>query len=226
MDPCAVPRASTILVPELQHWFNLFVVGSEINKNFVPFPVDVPELYLTRNSFISLLFNDSYSESTYEYRYKQETNKLCWPRVVLTRIQVYPSSSKYLIVDRTGDNVFNLKQDDFTLLDALLAYRLDSTSVTIVDTTGVAYFDSTADILYARYDSLSTKLSKLIYLYLDLKIYSNFQNYNNLFLLSTGTLLDSCYEAYVIDAYFEFMTKRVPALINTPTYGGPGTCLP
>jgi hypothetical protein len=218
------PLASVILVPELQHWFNQFVVSSVVNKNFIPFPVDIAPLYLGQNSFIELLFNDNYSKHSYEYRYKQESAS-CIPRQVFLRIMVYPSAAKYLILDAAGDNVFTLQQDDFTLLDALLKYR-DETSVTIIDTTGVAVFDSTTSILYAHYDSLSTNLSKMIYLYLDLKINSNFQRYNNLTLISNSTLLDCCFEAYLIEQYYNFMSQRVPSLIYTPPYGGEGTCLP
>lgn len=219
------PLASVILCPELQHWFNQFVVNSVVNKNFIPFPVDIAQLYLGQNSFIELLFNDNYSKHSYEYRYKQETNSLCIPRQVLMRIMLYPSAAKYLVLDPTGNNVFNLQQDDFTLLDALLKYR-DETSVTIIDTTGTAVFDATSSTLYAHYDSLSTNLSKMIYLYLDLKINGNFQRYNNLTLISNSTLLDSCYEAYLIEQYYNFMSQRVPSLIFTPPYGGAGTCLP
>lgn len=224
--PCRQPPlASAILVPELQHWFNNFIVHSVVNKNFIPFPVDIAPLYLGANSFIELLFNDNYSKHSYEYRYAQETNPFCIPRQVFMRIQVYPGASKYLRLDPTGNNVFNLQQDDFTLLDSLLAYR-DSTAVVILDTTGTAIFDATAQILYAHYDNLSTNLSKMIYLYLDLMINENYQRYNNLILLSNQTLLDCCFEAYLIEQYYNFMSQRVPSLIYTPPYGGPGTCLP
>jgi hypothetical protein len=186
--------------------------------------VDIPELYLSTNSFINLLFDDSFSSLTYEYRYKEETNKLIWPRIVLQRIQVYPASSKYLVLSNTGNNVFNLQQDDLVLLDALLAFRLDSTSVTIVENSQPAFFDSTSNILYVDFSLLSTPLSKLIFLYLDLKINENFTRYNNLLLVSSGGLLESCFEAYVIDEYFKFITNREPNLIYTPPYGGPGSC--
>jgi len=204
--------ASTILVSELQAWFHSFVVGSSINKNEVPLPVDIGSVYLTPNSFIALLFNDEFDTityPTYKYLYKEESIS-CWPNIVKHRIMIYPASAKYLITDDDeGTNVFTLQSDDFVLLNSLLAYRGDSTGVTIVDSLSTS-FDSTANILYANYENLSTVLSKLIFLYLDLKIYSNYSNYNNSTLVSNGTVLESLYEMYVMDQYFDYMTLREP----------------
>lgn len=218
------PVASATLVPELQHYFYEFIVNSRLNKWRVPEPVDISTLFLGPNSFIEMLFNDNYSKTTYEYRYSEETNSLCWAPNARRRIQVYPGSAKYLVLDSAGSNVFNLQSEDFTLLDALLGYRIDETSLTIIDTTGVAVYDSTSNTLYARYTNLSTELSKLIFLYLDLQINDNFQNYNNLNLISTGGVLESCYEQYVIDRYFRYMTIRTPDLIYDPDAPGVGTC--
>jgi hypothetical protein len=208
---CGDPLASTILVPELQAWFNSFVSGSSINKNEVPLPVDIPDVYLTPNSFIALLFNNDYDAvlyPTYKYLYKEESIS-CWPNIVKNRIMIYPASARYLIIDDEGSNVFTLGADDFSLLDALLSYREDSTGVTIVDSV-TTYFDSTSNILYATYGNLTTVLSKLIFLYLDLKINDNYANYNNSTLVSDGTVLESLYEMYVMDKYFDFMTLREP----------------
>jgi hypothetical protein len=200
------------LVPELQHYFNLFVINSEVNKDLVPPPVDIAVTYMPENSFIEMLFNDNYSEQTYEYRYLQETNVGCIPNSVLTRLNIYPGSSQYLNLDAAGDNIFNLQPDDFVLLDALLAFRNDSTSIIIIDSTS-AEFDSTALILFASYEFLSTALSKMIYLYLILETQGDFSLYNNDLLISQTEMLDVCYEAYLIDKYFAFITAIEPDLI-------------
>jgi len=204
------------LVSELQHWFNNFIINSKINKYRVPPPVDIPETYLAANSFIAMLFNDLYEEDSYEYKYTEETAPLCIPRVASTRLQVYPGSSQYLNIDPTGSNIFNLQSDDFTALDALLAYRNDGTALTIIDSTSVSYVsDATAGIfiLYGSLDAFSTELSKMIYLYLVLKLYGRYQEYNNEILISTGGLLQTCYESYLVDQYFCFMTERNPDLL-------------
>lgn len=208
----ATVLTSYSLVPELQHWFNHFVINSKINKYRVPPPVDIPEVYLGDNSFIDMLFNDIYMHDSYEYRYLEEENPLCIPRVAFTRLQVYPGSSQYLNLDPTGSNIFNLQDDDFATLDALLSYRNDSTALTVIDSTSVS-FDATAIILYASLDSLSTELSKMVYLYLTLMLYDRYEQYNNELLISTGGLLQTCYESYLIDQYFCFMTERNPDLL-------------
>jgi hypothetical protein len=219
---------SYTIVPELQHWYSLFVVDSSIvTKDRIPPPVDIPELYLSNISFISMLFNNSYCQDSYEYKYKQETNVLCIPRIAYDRMIVYPSSSQYVNIDPKGDNIFALQADDFTLLDALLKYRtlicdstgvetacgVDATSFNLVmiDSTNVSFVcDATTNIciLQASLGSLSTELSKLIYLYLDLKVNGNFLNYNNTSLISTGGMLESCYESYLIDQYYKCMSSK------------------
>lgn len=202
--------ASTRLIPELQKWFNSFVKGSSVNKHEVPLPVDIGDVYLSPDSFISLLFNEDYDTSLYpryKYLYKEESIS-CWPNVVKTRIMIYPVSAKYYVTDNsTGSNIFLLQSDDFVLLDALLAFRSDSTSVAIVDSPTTS-FDSTTNILYATYSNLTTDLSKLIFLYLDLEINGNFSNYDNTTLVSNGDVLTTLYEFYVIDKFFDFMTMR------------------
>lgn len=212
----ATALTSYSLIPELQHWFNHFVVNSKVNKYRVPPPVDIPELYLGENSFIDMLFNDAYSHADYEYRYSVEGNTQCVPRIAASRLQVYPGSSQYMKLDPDGGNVFSLQPDDFATLDALLAYRNDGTALVILDSTAVSYFeDATAGIfiLYATLDSLSTELSKMIYLYLTLKLYDRFEHYNNETLVSSGGLLQTCYESYLIDQYFCYMILRKPDLL-------------
>jgi len=219
---------SYTVVPELQHWYYKFLVSKAIvTKDLIPPPVDIPELYMPSNSFIEMLFNDNYCEPSYEYRYCQETNVLCIPRVAYNRMIVYPGSSQYVNLNPKGDNIFLLKTHDFILLDALLEYRLltcDSTSIqtacevdttsfslVVVDSTNVSFIcDSTTGIciLQASLDSLNTELSKLIYLYLDLKVNGNTSKYNNSNLISTGCLLESCYESYLIDQYYKCMSSK------------------
>lgn len=201
--------ASPTLVPELQAWFYDFVVNSEVNKFEVPAPVDIEDVYLPQKSFIEMLFNENYSYTEYSYLYNDETRLECWPTLVRQRLCIYPGAAKYMVLadpGETGDNIFGLESADLTLLDALLGYRTDGTSVTIVDTTATIAFDSTTLVLYAHYESLPTPLSKLIYLYLDLKLYGRYENYNDLNVISTVKVLDTMYELLLIDDYFAFIS--------------------
>jgi hypothetical protein len=206
---------SADLVPELQHWFYQFVVNSIVNRYGVPAPADVDSNcvdYQTQDSFIELLFNENYDGTVYHYLYTADTSKSNWTYSVMTRLNLYPGAATYyrLAQNDSGQNVFNLQSSDLTMLDALLAYRTDGTSVSIVtiDATSTLSFDSTALVLYANYDSIPTELSKLIYLYLDLKLYGRYSNYNNLNTVSTSEPLETMYELLLIDEYFKFMSAR------------------
>jgi len=100
-----------------------------------------------------------------------------------------------------------------------MAYRngaTDSTSLILVDSTSVSFVsDATAGIyiLSGSYSAFTTQLSKMIYLYLRLQTLADFTLYNNDLLITTGGLIESCFEAYLIDKYFAFMTLREPDLI-------------
>jgi hypothetical protein len=221
---------SYTVVPELQHWYHNFLVNrSIVGKDRIPPPTNIPELYMPTNSFIEMLFNDNYCKDSYEYRYlyNQQGGNLCVPRIVFDRMQIYPGSFKYVEIDPAGDNIFALQPHDFTLLDALLQYRIltcDSTAdltcgvdssatfaLQVVDSTSVNFaYDSTAGIyiLQASLGSLNTTLSKLIYLYLDFKVNGNFGKYDNEILVSNCQLVESCYESYLIDQYYKCMSSR------------------
>ena len=206
--------ASTALVPEFQTFFYNFVITSLVNRYEIPAPVPVDEIFLPSATVVELLCNENYPYDYYTYLYKNEDRIQCWPTLTRQRLMIYPSS-KYYIPDDAGENIFSLGIDststDFLMLDSLLQYRHDSTSVTIIDSTAnILVVDSTAGIaiLYANFESLNTPLSKLIYLYLDLHLYGNYMNYDNLNLITTGTLLETCFELKLIDDYFAFMTNR------------------
>jgi hypothetical protein len=200
--------ASTKLVPELQYYFENFIRFSIINKNQIPAPVTINEVYIPPQSVVELLFNEDYLYTSYKYLYTESVSRSTIPLEYLDRIMLYSSSGKYMELGDTGENLFLLQSNDFTMLDALLSYRIDSTALTMIDTTGVISFDTTSVILYADFNSLTTPLSKLIFLYLDLKIRDNTENYNNTSLISSGDLLSSCYEAYVLDEFFKIISTR------------------
>jgi hypothetical protein len=201
--------ASTIVVLELQYWIQKFIVESTVNKNGVPTPSSIDTLYLPQKSFIEMLFNDNYSWEEYKYLYTEQP-KASWPSPISVRLNLYPASGKYYEIssDSTGVNLFHLQSEDLTMLNTLLAYRIDSTSVSIIDSTSEISFDSTSNILTCNYSNFTTDLSKLIYLYLDLKINGNFSRYNNTTLISQGTLLETFYELYVLDQFFNSTTTQ------------------
>jgi len=217
----AISFSGYTLVPELQHWYKEFIIKSVINRDRIPPPSDINPINFPPQSFINLLLNDEYMADFYEYTYTLVSDFFCVPRQASSRLQIYPGLWQYVNLDPTGDNIFELNNHDLIMLDALLAYRNDSTSLTIIDSTSVSIItDATAEfsILYASYDSLDGCLAKLIYLYLQLQIYGSYQLYNNLDLVSScdmhpKSLLCNIFESYVMDAYFKFMMNREPNLL-------------
>lgn len=189
---------NTILVSDLQYYFYNFVKNSLLNKSEISYPVPLSDSYFTAShSFIRLLFDNDWPKTYtyYRYLYKENTARNTWPSEIQTRLLLYPSTGKYYIVtDSTSDiNIFSLASDDITLLDKLLDYRTSDSTSSIVIT----------DI---NYGSLTTNLSKMIYLFLDLKLNQSVTLYDDSSLLSNPlSVLESCYEAYLIETMFDYI---------------------
>ena len=189
---------STKLVPELQYYFATFLRATILNKHgiFYPAVLDCPCLDGNK-SFVRLLFDDKWPKAYtfYRYLYREETNKGSWPQQVRTRLSVYPSSGKCYLSDRDPPeadiNLFNLQSDDLLMLDKLLEYRTADSTSTVV--------------LTMDYDLLATTLSKMIFLYLDLKINGSYERYNDEALISSeSSVLECFYEVYLVENMFNF----------------------
>lgn len=180
--------------PDLNYWFNKILNRySILNRYKIKSPVaqkgDVP-----RYTFIELLFNDNWDKerNSYFYLYR-EIPKNFWPNFIIRRLTVYPDTKYFHADDSTNCfNIFELKEDDFLLLNKLLQYRQEEN----FDLSNIIYTD------------LTTNLSKMIFLYLKLKKEGDFSFYNNLELISDKKLLENCYEVYLIANYLEFMENR------------------
>ncbi len=205
--------ANSQLIPEFQYYFSKFAKTSIVNRYEVPIPVEVDPNFIPKGTVVELLCNDDFPYDSYTYFYKNEDRKQCWPTLTAQRLNIYPDS-QYLMpstLDEGGTNIFNLQADDLIMLDTLLAYRHDSTAVTIIDSTSVQMIqDATTwvTVLYASLDALSTPLSKEIYLYLQFQIYENWELYNTPGIISDCSLLATCFEFKLIDDYFLYMTDR------------------
>lgn len=205
---------STIVITELQLWSHRFIMNSTVNKNEVPYPPETPTHCYPQGSFISMLFDDNFPYDYYEYLYAEKPDRLSWPWIVRQRLLVYPRSAKYMIINnQTGTNLFRLQADDFTMLDALLRFRMDSTSLTVIDDSSASVsfvYDSTSltGIVTASMSTLNTELSKLIFVYLDLCVNNNTSNYDTAIPISTSHALQTIYELYVLDKYFDVISAR------------------
>jgi hypothetical protein len=108
--------ASAKVIPELQHWFNEFVINSTVNKYAVPAPVDIGTYWMPVGSFIEMLFNVDYNEIAYEYRFKGGVSNAGWPEVVRTRAMIYGGAADYLQLDPAVFIFFLFKLFFFNIL--------------------------------------------------------------------------------------------------------------
>jgi len=205
----------TSLIVELQNWPNYFVVDSIVNRYEIPFPSRIKESTETHHddSFIRLLFDDNWDRSSYRKEFVSIDDYRAWPYFIRNKLMVYRSSKYYRLADDSSSsiNVFMLNEDiDIPMLDVLLAWRNDSTSVSIVDSTTIinpqlVYSGNDVDLI-VNYDEL-TPLSKLIYCLLDLEIYEETTHLESPNIISTN-VLEYFFELYVNDKFFKFLSER------------------
>lgn len=132
------------------------------------------------------------------------------------------NASNCCIDSTSSDNNFSLEADDFLLLNALNIYRCDSTALIVyeqVDNPSNSLFRLPNELkwmLSLSFQSLSTPLSKLIFLYLNLKVNHEYDFYRWTSSNYIGTnLFEQLYETYVIDNVFQYIVKSGPDLIET-----------
>lgn len=212
-----MPPNSNTLVGELQYFFGNFLKRTALNKSGVPYPVSLSDSLFSENrSFIRLLFDDTWPRiyTSYRYLYREDTTRT-WPSAIKTRLLLYPVTGRYFIADDDppvcNTNIFSLTTDatninDLQILDKLLEYRTaDSTASIILD---------------IDYNSLSTQLSRMVYLYLDLKLNNSVLNYDNETLLSIpSSVLECCYEVYLVENMFNYTAMNSVQILS---YRGEG----
>lgn len=189
------------VVPDLLFYANKYVMESIANKYKIPFPptFDISQLG-DNKSFIRLLFDEGWPKSYTNYRYlfRYESCMNSAASTLSSRMRLYPEKSELYICDSDSTaicniNVFGLEQDDLTMLDMLLQYRIDATSVNITS---------------INYNSLSTVLSKLIYIYLNFKINLDYTIFDtDTPLSSSDMVLENFYEGYLTDIVFIYISS-------------------
>jgi hypothetical protein len=189
-----------ILIPDLQFYFNQILTNGMLNQFSINKPSFFPIEYLeVNNSFVRLLFDDTWPVdlNVYTRIYLELIDKASWPHLILTRLMMYPSSSRFFISSDSNQtsslNVFHLIQDDLTLLDMLLSYRTNI-PVNLID---------------VDFNSLRSNLSQMIYLYLNLKINNDYSLYDNVILMSnSNNILENAYESYLAETMFSYVQSK------------------
>lgn len=185
----------TILVPELQYFMEQVITTSHLNVNQTCAPAKTVPIDPLSRSFIRLLFDDQWPlDFSFYYPLFIKTSISECPTLLRQRLMLYPSTAQFYLADSSGNtNLFNLVNDDFHLLSALLEYRTQGTHF---------QFDQYI------FNDLTTSLSKLIYIFLDLKVNNVVTYYNNDMILSDeNDVLGNCYEFYIEELIFDYFSN-------------------
>lgn len=183
--------SNAIVVAELQYWFNRFLFTSKLNKNQIPYPSDLEENYFRNDqTFIRLLFDDDWPNTFtfYNYLFSEYSLSSTDFKEIINRLCIYPNPKVFKSTSNSTINFFNLKNQDFIMLDKLIDYRIGNEVV----------IDSTAE-----YD---TELATLVHIYLDLVINQNINDSFNNSILINNDLLTCLYEIYVTEKMFKFIS--------------------
>lgn len=173
-------------IPEMDYYFRTYwTARGEINTETIKVPEIETEYSFGDACFLELLFSQTFSHQYYNYKFTTlEYTYLSKP--IRERLKAsYNSSTCYVSSDSTSDeNIFSLRYSDIEMLDKLLEYRTTSTT----DISGITY------------TNLTTNLSKLIYIYLDLVVNSGYSKLNDATVLSSSNnILESLFEIYVVN---------------------------
>jgi len=236
-EPPIPPSPKIIFVPEINFWGLQIISKSCVYQDFKRYPVPVKESEWRRNgSILDLLFNYTFDYSTYSIYYTkvrscdiddininqrstvragQLSTYVCDTSAALEvfNISDVDFGSGTDIIDDinvskhlTIYNVFNITSGEKDLLDLLFLYKTEVDISTIF-----AQID---------YNKLSSCLSKLIYIYLDIELNNNYSLYDNeIPVTDQSRLICWLYEKFVIDhLYRKLMFKPAQSMV---TYFGP-----
>jgi hypothetical protein len=207
-----------IFVPELNYWITNLFYRSDVNEDMsFRFPVELKESkWVCKGSLLDLLFNDCFDSTDYTITYKPADFFNIDDPVINRRLSMYlpatievwlcntPANSIYLVPDGPMFNLFEITSEEQMLLDLLYLYKMGAV----------------IDLSIIDWSSLISSLSKLIYLFLYLRVYNDASQYFNLETpIATGErLLDLVYEKFVINEYFAFMQNDFQILDSTTVW--------
>lgn len=184
---------SYIVIPEIEYHFGNFLKGRNITNEFILTPVIPKSTEVYSGSVIELMFNSTFDSTSYSHMCREISVFLDWPRTLQQRALVHSQATCFVFDDAGTFNFLNLENDDFMLINILLAYRTSGTGT----------------IGWINYDNLSTNLSKMLYIYLDLVLNNNTSRFNNITLMSdSSSLLETMFEIYLCDKIFEYIETQ------------------
>lgn len=197
-------------LPELDYYFKNYW---NTYKQIEYFNVYLPEIEsignISTNSVFALLFNNSFSESDYTYKFDEETYN--YPNFS-ENIRERLSFTSNLIIGYIGDSTGNTTlvattEEIIELLTHLYQYRINGTT----------------DISSIVYANLSSNISKLIYIYLDAMINDDYDLVDDIIPISASTnMIDNLFELYVINEIYRKINNSTDLVDNTYINTRPG----
>lgn len=188
-------------LPELDYAFNDYWTDrGDVTITHVNLPVLSRDDLNTGTSIFHLLFNNNFTEEDYNI-YFSEVSLTSLPKNIIDRIcsrtpntKCYQSTS-----DETKTNLFHFTEEEISMFDVLLEYR----------TTGEC------DISNIDYENLTSFLSKLVFLYLDIVVNENFISVDTLISIgSTEDMLHAMFFLYVINETHKLLKSAEIVLEN------------
>lgn len=198
-----------INVPELNYWANKILLSSKISDNFLQFPVKLSSTkWKSENSILSLLFNTFYTSNFYIKFFKRIPFKKLNDIILSSRLSLFINDidiyavdsdeySSFFTTNDNPENLFEIDSEEEILLDKVLQFKTDSTSV--------------VDISTITYGNLNSALSKMIFLYLNHELNNDYSLYNNeqsTFTNTNSKILHILYEKWLIDYFYRKQTKK------------------
>jgi len=214
--------SSFTFIPELNYWMKLIAERSPCQQKYSKISVQVLESeWRFGGSILELLFNLTFSSLNYSIFYKkispvQITDRELVRRIALyaTRISVYlceendflninvpqtniGTSTEVLDDSSTSAfNIFSITEGEKEMLDMLLLFKTGN-QITISD---------------VNYQSLSSSLSKLIYIFLIGEIENDYSLFNQETPISNqNRLLEIAYEKWLLDHVYKKQSLQAEA---------------
>ena len=199
-------------VLELQKVIRDTVFDNVFNDDGVEIPVDVTN-DLNRKSFLFLFVDAPFESDTYEYLFTKTPSV----PVDIQRRFFVKENNLYVSLSSSTTNLFGLEQEDLQWLDILHKYRNGPSSLTLVNSsdatsTSVVTLVDGSTTVTSNVNVINTVLSKLIFMYLDLKINNSYSDYISLgssLVSDPNNILSILLEIQLVKLIFEKVSGNV-----------------
>lgn len=187
--------------PELDFEFKKYWDSQGSITTNPPNTSEISRYVKTKSSVFSLLFDNYFMDDSFTYTFSM-VSKTILPNSVSQRLSVTHHSLQIFQSDDAGINILNLEEVDIQLLGQLFNYR-----------NGVH-----VNLTPFNFDLLS-KLSKLIYIYLDTHINLNFERFKTTdpLITSTDSIYLKLFELYVTNEAFKVI-RTTEEVLNVGEY--------